>query len=451
MSHSATTSRASSPAIPYRTLDTTNSLPMLHSYTINKRRPAVVSINTADSCPTVHSIDSILNKLNCSSPKTQSTTQHQQLLLNLILCHNIYFITLSTVCKTKLIHEFVQKTIYKDTIIQYENSAIDKYYIIQNGTISTYNTAQHNKLYANTQQQPRRKSMCHTATTNKNNVQQENTQSSLIARTLSRLTDSTNTIENTNRRRSSVSYSNNRMLHSGDTLGDVALLHDCKSSDTWQAITDCTVWYISIDIFRSIVQSSAQLRYQHLSTYYTNTTQLQWIKQLNKHEIDILIDSSDIINYKCNDNILNTTRSIHTLFVILSGCIQISNESNNTQSNVNMNYMFTVFDIAAYTTAKSSTPIKSQYKFIHNNPLISPTKNTPAVKRSKRDNTEYNQLSSISDELNVDMPHNTTSPLYCQVSHASCVSGSANILCINLSTLPIDLLQHIKRSCSSPQ
>lgn len=435
MSYSATTSCVSSPTVTtHRTVDNTIYTQPLKSLNSTKKRRSAVSIVTEQH----DQLDTILHTLNCYSPSTTLQHRHKKQQLQLILCNNTYFAQLSHNVRNKLIDAFYLRTVYCDTILQQEDAYIDMYYIVQSGTVSINNTAvQCNNTTAQTVLQ-RRKSL--SSLSHIQNAQTNSVQSTLLSRTLSRLHDRVTNQPVLNKRRSSVTQQCQRFATVGDTLGDLALLHTYKSSDTWRAMTDCTVWCIELSQVRSIIQQAAQQRYKQLQHFYTAHCQLNWLQTLNSNDIDALIDSSNMVQYKYSDHVIHCAQSVHTLYIVSSGCLQCTGDELTCK--LPQGSMFAAFDIAQYT--QSATPVKTPTtarRTVH--ALVSPLKTVQPIKRTKVTVLSSHSITALTGKC-----VNGTSAQCMLVSDTQVISSTAHIVTINLAALPNHLLHQIKHACS---
>ena len=85
-------------------------------------------------------------------------------------------------------------------------------------------------------------------------------------------------------------------------FGEIALLYNDKRTASITAMTDCTTWVLSGNVFKQVIAQNS-IRRRNISLEYLDNCNL--LKELDKYEKLKLIDGLKIVQYSAGDFILH--------------------------------------------------------------------------------------------------------------------------------------------------
>ena len=117
-----------------------------------------------------------------------------------------------------------------------------------------------------------------------------------------------------------------KILRSGESFGELALLHDAPRSGTIKAITDCFLWTLERKNFRKIVEHITKINYEENLKFIENVSILSHMEQYQKTILSTNIVKEEFPKGRI---IVKKGEISSCLYIIKNGCVECIDDNGN--------------------------------------------------------------------------------------------------------------------------
>jgi CRP-like cAMP-binding protein len=115
-----------------------------------------------------------------------------------------------------------------------------------------------------------------------------------------------------------------RILRSGESFGELALLHDAPRSGSIKAITDCLLWTLERKNFRKIVEHITKINYEENLKFIESVSILSHMEQYQKTILSTNIVKEEFLKGRI---IVKKGEISSCLYIIKNGCVDCIDEN----------------------------------------------------------------------------------------------------------------------------